>query len=52
MILSGAQQKRPWSKPGPEGRKGVIAFSRAHSKVFFGVLRGVVKEFSGFLPFK
>jgi hypothetical protein len=37
--------KRPWSKPGPEGRKGVIAFSRTQYKVFFGFLRGVIKEF-------
>lgn len=31
-------QKKPWKEPGPEGRKGVIAFSRTRSKIFFDLI--------------
>jgi hypothetical protein len=36
--LCAAQKKKPWGKPGLEGRKGVIAFSRTRSTSFFGLI--------------
>jgi hypothetical protein len=34
----GGAVKKPWNEPGPEGRKGVIAFSRTRSKIVFGCI--------------